>query len=185
MDNFSEISLSFDGPEDIQNYNRPLVGGKGSFARVLETIKRLDERSFPYGIRTTVTNMSAGYMDKIVDFLGRTCKTKRIHFEPVFSCGRCNYTKIDSPSANDFIEGFRKAQEVADNCGISLFYSVSRLDTITIRFCRVSDDSFCVTQDGDVTSCYEVCSKDDPRSKTFFMKNMKRTRRNLFFGRIN
>lgn len=168
MGNFTGLSLSFDGTEDIQNRQRPLRGGKGSFNGVMGTIKRLNEKKFPYSIRSTITDGSVRYMDKIVEFIGNNCKIKRIHFEPVFACGRCFHTGVGSPSAEEFIEGFRNAQEVAERIGIPIIYSGARVDTITTSFCKASGNSFCVTPLGNVTSCYEVCSKDDPRSEIFF-----------------
>jgi uncharacterized protein len=168
MQNFSSVNLSFDGPEEIQNNQRPMAKGGGSFHKIMETVGRLNERKFPYGLRATITDRSVRYMDKIVGFLGQNCKVKSIHLEPTFNCGRCVYTGIDSPSPDEFIDGFRKAKEIAEGLGISLFYSGARLHTITNSFCKASGESFCVIPQGDVTSCYEVCSKDDPRSDMFF-----------------
>jgi len=168
MANFTGITLSLDGPESIQNYHRPFFNGKGSFGKVMETVKRMNERNFSYGVRTTVTDKSVGYMDEIVEFIANTCRTKRIHLEPTFTCGRCAHSGIESPSADEFIKGFRKAQKVAESLKVAVFYSGARLDTLTTIFCKAAGSSFCVTPDGDVTSCYEVCSKDDPRSEIFF-----------------
>jgi len=168
MDNFTSLNLSLDGTEDIQNYHRPLVNGKGSYDKVIETVNKMNDRKFPYGVRATVTARSVAYLDKYVEFFGTMCKMRTIHFEPSFSCGRCLYTGTEAPSPDEFIAGYRKAQKVAEKLGISIFYSGARLNTITRIFCKASGDSFCVTPQGDVTSCYEVCSKDDPRSEVFF-----------------
>jgi uncharacterized protein len=168
MNNFSGLNLSFDGNEDVQNYNRPLASGEASFKLVMDTISRLNNRNFPYGIRSTITASSVSLMPQTFEFFMKECNTRSIHFEPTFSCGRCLYTGVDIPSAKDFIKGFRSAQKIADNYGVSLYYSGSRIDTITMLFCKGAGDSFCVTPQGDVTSCYEICSKDDPRSEIFF-----------------
>jgi uncharacterized protein len=39
---------------------------------------------------------------------------------------------------------------------------------LTDSFCGVSRDSFTVTPDGYITSCFEITSKDDPKSEKFF-----------------
>ena len=184
MDNFSGINLSLDGPEDIQNYNRPMAKGGGSFCKVMKTVKRMNDRNFPYGIRATVTDKSVPYLDKIVEFFASTCRAKRIHFEPTFNCGRCLTTGIGSPSPESFIENYRKAEEVANHAGISIFYSGARLDTITNAFCKAAGSSFCVTPDGDVTSCYEVCTRDDPRSETFFYGKYDGEKKEFVFSEV-
>jgi uncharacterized protein len=168
MDNFSGLNLSLDGPEEIQNHHRPLANGRGSFSRVMKNVKMMNDRNFPYGIRSTVTARSVAHLDRITDFFGRACRARVVHFEPTFACGRCLCTGIEAPSAGEFIEGFRKARIVAEKLGISIYYSGARLNTITTVFCKAPGDSFCVTPRGDVTSCYEVCSRDDPRSEVFF-----------------
>ncbi len=168
MDNFTGVSLSFDGPADIQDYQRPLHDRGRSFNRVLKTVERMNERNFPYGIRATITDMSVKYMDRIIEFFSDVCKAKHVHLEPIAICGRCLNAGLKSPSADEFIEGFRIGKKKAEKAGISLFYSGARIDTITASFCKASGNSFCVTPDGDVTSCYEVCSQEDPRSGVFF-----------------
>lgn len=168
MENNMEVNLSIDGLEDIQNYHRPFSNGECSFNYVMDTIDRMNDMKYNFGIRTTVTDISVKYMDRIVEFFIHKCKAKRIHFEPVFSCGRCLTTGAHSPSPDDFIKGYRAAKQVAEKFGTSIYYSGSRVGTITTSFCRASGDSFCVTPEGYVTSCYEVCSLDDPRSDTFY-----------------
>lgn len=168
MDNFTSLNLSLDGTEEVQNYHRPLANGGGSFKRVIATVIRMNERNFPYGIRATVTAKSVARLDECVEFLASTCKAKSIHLEPTFTCGRCLYTGVQAPGHDEFISGYRKAQKTAEKVGISIFYSGARLNTITSMFCKASGDSFCVTPQSDVTSCYEVCSKEDPRSEVFF-----------------
>jgi uncharacterized protein len=168
MENFSGLNLSLDGAEYIQDYNRPMADGGGSFCWVMKTVKRMNEGNFPYGIRATITDKSVRYMDEIITFFGENCKARQIHFEPSFNCGRCIQTGIGSPAAEEFIDGFRKAEEIAERYGMPIYYSGARIGTIAASFCRASSGSFCLTPDGDITSCYEVCSKDDPRSEAFY-----------------
>ena len=181
MDNFVGLNLSFDGTEDIQNYHRPMVNGNGSYNKVIKTVKRMDNRNFYYGIRSTVTAKSVVNLYKYCEFFGTMCKPKSIHFEPTFACGRCFYTGIEAPSPEEFIAEYRKARKVAEKLGIPIFYSGARLNTITTIFCKASGDSFCVTPQGDVTSCYEVCSKDDPRSKVFFYGKYDKSSKEFLF----
>jgi uncharacterized protein len=168
MTNFQGISLSLDGPDDIQNAQRPMKNGRGSCTQVMRTVKRLNQRNFPFSVRVTVTDQSVSHLARIVTFLAQECRARRIHLEPAFVCGRCCHSGASSPSDADFINQFREAQVAADRLGVPLFYSGARLENITTAFCKAAGESFCITTDGYVTSCYEVCSREDPRSNVFF-----------------
>lgn len=180
--NFSNISVSLDGPKQIQDYQRPRADGKGSFVQVFETIKTLNNFNFNYAIRSTITNYSLNYIDQIVNFFCENCKKKTIRIEPVFACGRAINSRIDTLDPEKFINGFRKAQKIAEKFGMNINYSGARLQTVTNIFCMAAGHSLCITPDGHVTSCYEVLSKDDPRSEIFFFGYWNKEKRNFIFN---
>lgn len=107
-------------------------------------------------------------MGRFTTFLAENSHCQQLHFEPTFSCGRCATAGIDSPSTEDFIEGFRSACAAAEGHSIELLYSGARLYTVTDKFCQAAGESFCLTPTGDITSCYEVITSEDPRSQAFF-----------------
>jgi uncharacterized protein len=182
MNNFSNISISFDGPEHIQNYQRPMANGKGSFIQVLRTIKILNDRNFSYAVRATITDYSIQYVEEIIRFFGKNCKTRIVRFEPVFACGRALNTGINTLDPEKFINGFRKAQKLAEDCGITINYSGARVQTVTKIFCMAAGHSLCITPDGHVTSCYEVLSRDDLRSEVFFYGYWHNKKRRFIFN---
>ena len=63
---------------------------------------------------------------------------------------------------------FREAREIADRCGVRLYYSGARYPEVTMVFCQAAGKSFTVTTEGRVTACYEVADEADPRSRLFF-----------------
>ncbi len=168
INNFTGANISLDGIADIQNFQRPMADGSPTFDAVLNTMREMDNKDFNYGIRATITDRSSFGMAEFTEYLGNNTKVKDIHFEPTFICGRCQHTNINAPKPKDFIKGFRDALKVGEKFNIKIKYSGARITALTTRFCQAAGNSFCVTPDGYVTSCYEVCSKDDPRSKTFF-----------------
>jgi uncharacterized protein len=183
IENFDSLTLSFDGTEYLQNLQRPLAIGKGSFKYVMKTINKFDSKNFNYGIRATVTDKSVTQLAEITQFIINNTKTNAIAFEPVSSCGRCVQTGVAAPSSNLFIDNFRIANAIAKEKNIKLIYSGARLTSLSETFCRASNDSFCVTTCGNITSCYEVCSTDNPLSKTFFYgKWNKNTSQFIFFN---
>lgn len=68
MDHFDTISLSFDGPEEIQNYHRPKVSGKGSFYEVYKTAMALYNSSVKVMFHIVVTNYNVMRLDETLEF---------------------------------------------------------------------------------------------------------------------
>lgn len=68
VENFANISLSFDGPAHIQDRHGPHKEGSGSFEAVFETAKYFHRNNFPFAVRVTVSEFSMHYLEEIVDF---------------------------------------------------------------------------------------------------------------------
>ncbi len=168
LKNLHSMSVSLDGPADVQNVQRPLANGKPSFDIVHRNIKALDAAGFSYGVRSTITNYNVNRMSEIVRYFIENYKTKQIQFEPLFLCGRCHTSNIDAPDYATFMTEFLKANEIADAHKVKLAYSGLRLGGVTSTFCGACGSNFSVTPEGDVTSCFEVSDRKDPRSPVFF-----------------
>ena len=162
-------TVSLDGPPAVQNYHRPLSSGKGSFQLVRDTLKRFDAAGFDYGIRTTVTQEIVDTMPDSIEFISEMFKPKAIQVEPVFLSGRALDKNLRSIDPVDFIGQYREAKRrLGDKAG-TLCYSGARLKNVNGLFCKaLSGKSFCVTPDGDITSCYEITEKLDALSYFFF-----------------
>jgi uncharacterized protein len=165
---FGNLNISFDGPEDIQNRQRPLKSGKGSFDHVMRTVRLLEERKFSYGIRATITKESVGRLIEMVDFFRSISTLTQYHFEPLFECGRCATTGAEAPDPIEFATAMVDAMQYARTRGIELYYSGANIDRTVDSFCGASGRSFCVTPQGNVTSCFEVSLESDPRAAQFF-----------------
>lgn len=161
-------TVSIDGPPEVQNKQRPRPDGGESFSYVDSTLRAFDRAGYPYGIRTTVTSESVEKLEDIAAFFCREYEAKRIKAEPMFPRGRADETGFHPPSAEAFVSHFRKARAIAREAGRELIYSGARLDALTNVFCRASGDSCAITPEGEITSCYEVVSRDDPLSDVFF-----------------
>lgn len=169
IDHIDGATVSLDGGPEVQNAQRPLTGGGESFPIVAATLKQMDDRGFPYGIRMTVTQEHLHSLADSVAFMAANFKTQTIQVEPVFLVGRALQTGLAPVDAALFIDRFRAAKRIADTHGIELKYSGQRFHTCTNVFCRAATgDAFAVTPEGHVTSCYEVVDRDDPRADLFF-----------------
>lgn len=168
VQNFGNLNISLDGPEDIQNRQRPLRSGGESFPFVMRTIKFLEERKFSYGLRATITKESCGRLIELIDFFRSISTLTRLHFEPLFECGRCRTTGAEAPEPEAFVRAMVEAIPYAKKQGIDLYYSGASIDKVVDSFCGATGRSFCVTPQGNVTSCFEVSLESDPRSERFF-----------------
>jgi uncharacterized protein len=168
IDNFNDATVSLDGLPEIQNMQRPLADGKESFDLVANTLRRMDERKFRYGVRATVTNTGLKKLPESVEFICRNFRTRTIQTEPFFLVGRAADNNLKPVDPAEFVKQFRKARERAARYGVRLKYSGSRFPLLTNIFCRACGESFVVTADGNISSCYEVSEPDDPRAPLFF-----------------
>lgn len=160
------ISLSFDGLPEMHDRHRLTVLGQGSSARVMHTLQRLDAAGYAYGIRMTVTADQIERLADSVEFVCARFGPKRIHVEPAYQLGR--WTGAPSAETDAFITAYREAQRRAARYGREVFFSAARVGTLTNHFCGVTQDTFALSPDGNVSACYEVFSEDNPRSADFF-----------------
>lgn len=167
--NFQYLNISLDGMKAIHDQHRPTKNYKGSFDTVINTVKFLNDARFKYSIRSTISSISVHHMIAMVEFFSRELGASKIHFEPLFACGRCRTTFELTPDPKLFTDNFKKCLDVVKATDTELFCSAVRLDTLTSKFCGALDENFYITPDGYVTSCTEVSSIEEPLANLFFI----------------
>lgn len=168
ISNFNKLNVSIDGPEDIQNKQRPLFGGEPSYPSVTRTISELESKGIEYSLRGTITKDSVNRMVEIIEFFSSISNTPQFTLEPLFECGRCKTSRAEAPSQADFIKYLILAKERAKELGKNVNYSASIVEGVYDCFCSSVDKGFfCVLPDGNVSSCLEVCRTSDPKADMF------------------
>ena len=165
--NINNITISIDGPPEIQNLQRPRYDGGQSFDRVAATIDILDDMKKPYVFRLTATEHSEGTLADVFTFLAQRFHPRTICIEPLFVCGRCITSNCNPPKKETFINDLSKIMERASRLNTGIQYSGGRLYYLDTRFCGAAGANFFITPTGDVTSCVEVSRREDPRSDIF------------------
>jgi uncharacterized protein len=164
--NLHGASLSFDGLPAVHDKHRPTVTGKGSSEQVMHTIRSFDAAGFRYGIRVTVTADQIPMMADSIEFICSHFKVQRIQVEPAYQIGR--WTNAPSAETEGFIAGFREAQARAHHYGKEISFSAARVGILTNHFCGITQDTFALSPDGNVSACYEVFSEENVWAKVFF-----------------
>lgn len=179
VENTNSATVSCDGFASFHNKLRPLTNGNDSFSFTDNTIRKFDLLGYKYGLRSTITSESVHYLAEIANYFCENYKAKSIMFEPLFPMGRGSNLK--APDEQDFINNFRKANQIAKKNKRKLSYSGARLNTTTNIFCEALNNSCVINPQGEVSSCYEVISSDDAISNNFFYGHYDTIEKKLFF----
>lgn len=174
------ISISMDGPLNIQNRNRPLVAGGDSGEIVERTIRHLVESNYQFTVRLTFS--PADNVEDIVRYFGRL-GVRSLHFEPLFPYGRKygivafgknqNLYDIYSPNGNEMVIPFLKALDIAKEYKIKITNGhLSHFVKGNGYFCgAASGRSMIVTHDGFLSACLEVVDAEDKDFNLFRLGN--------------
>jgi uncharacterized protein len=114
----------------------------------------------------TVTRDQIRKLADSVEFICRRFKPQHVQVEPAYQLGR--WREAPSAETEEFIEAFREARDRARGYGHEIAFSAARAGLLTSHFCGVTQDSFALSPDGNVSGCYEVFSEDDVLASTFF-----------------
>ncbi len=166
--NFTNVSISLDGPPHIQDKNRPMKNGDPSSQLLIRTMKIFDRMKFSYAIQATVVSDQVGEMADTVRWFSGNTSAKMIKFEPVSNAGSFSRNKNLVPSSDSFAENFIKACEAGAKLGIGVNFSGVRLQANPVStFCGAFAEPFSVTPDGKVSACFEAFESGTPYAGLF------------------
>ncbi len=162
-----EITISMDGNQPTQDYQRPFSNGTGSFQHVIKTITDLDKISFPYHIRVTVTPERFSHLKEDITFLCKETRCKSIQIEPAFNRRRGIHQESTTDENERFADAFLEAWDVAQASTTNLYYSGARPWLVTDVFCEAPfGQSLTVNAKGEVVGCYEMTGREIKNEET-------------------
>ena len=165
---FDNVTVSLDGPAEIHDGQRRRAGGGGSHERVLRTLGLFTRLDLRHSLRCTVLPERAADIPAIAGHLFDASPGATVKIEPASPHGRGEATRYSDAEVQAFVVGFQAAARLAQRRGRRISYSGARIESLSAHFCAAPTQSLCVTPRGDVTSCYEVLSPEDPRARDFF-----------------
>ena len=161
MEWINGMTVSMDGAEETQNRQRPAVGGKPSFARVMRSVDQLTKAGYPFNVRMTVTPERFDQFPEDVRFLCEDTGCRDIQAEPAFYEIRGAHGTMYHEQGQRFAEAFLQAWEIAEAHGKYLYFSGARPENVTSYFCSAPlGESLTVNPLGQVTGCYETTGRD-------------------------
>lgn len=169
-ENLSFVSISVDGPPEIQDLQRPFPNGAPSSGIIESVVDVFHEANFPYSVQATFTAETMSKMPEAARYFAKRMKARFLKFEPVSDAGRFADRPEMIPDMKQFGEWYNRAYEVASEEGIYLAFSGIRLWGAAVSyFCGAFIEPFTITPDGYVTACYEACSKTMPFDNVFLI----------------
>lgn len=168
-ENLDSVQVSLDGPTDIHDLQRPTRRAKGSHARVEEVVHQFEAANLELMIKATISRAAVHRMDEIAEYLCATFSLPRFHLGPVLGAGRGRSETFGQPGVAEFLDGFRRARDVARRYGRTVVVSGAQTTFPKIRraFCGLTDPNFALAADGSISACYEVIYPEDPRAPRF------------------
>jgi len=161
--NIQRISLSVDGPPDIQDAQRPLRKGGSTFEHVQRTARVLRESGTEFAIRSTITRQTVSRQTEILVELHTRLGAQEFTFEPAYRAGTGDGWSLSTEEdASLFVDHFLAAQQVAEVIGCTLQTSGARLDEIHGPYCNVLRQVLQLTPDGAAVSCFPCTDGTQP-----------------------
>lgn len=157
-------TISADGIEEVQNYQRPLANGKGTYERVIKTIEALTCHSIEVKIRSTITKFSLPKMVDSVKLYGQL-GVSQIHFEPVTIAGRAISVEEDlqQPSPKEYAQQLILCIKEAAKYHTKINFSFCSRCTGSLK------NKMIVGANGLISSCVEVQNEKHEFASLFKM----------------
>lgn len=170
------LTVSLDGPPEVQDRNRPLKDGSPSYPRVRETLDTLAREGGHYAIQSTVVGDHVARMPEIASWVAENTAAAALKFEPVSLVGSFANEEELIPEPGAFAQHFNRATVVAEEHGLALRFSGVRVGHPPIsHFCGAFCSPFSMTPDGRISACFEVYEVDSPLAALFLIGHYRET----------
>lgn len=158
INNFRSVSLSFDGPQFIQNRHRPTRSGTGSFSQVFRTAKYFQNHKFPFAFRATVSSFSLPHLHEIIDLIAKEFPGKGIGLEHLNPFGRGEHSLdplVQPPDKTAFSEAIAQLLDYAAERNVNVMNAATtEYNILRPVFCsNVGIPNWTVTTKGKIIAC--------------------------------
>jgi uncharacterized protein len=148
------VILSFDGPPEFQNRNRPGRNGRPTFEAVDRTARRLMSANIELCLRSCITRDSVLRMPEMTRWMIETYRPAIINFEPLTENDLTDMDGIAAADPYDYARMWMASRRIAERSGVRLVYSATETAEPRLSSCPVGSDTMIVTPDGSINGCY-------------------------------
>ena len=151
---FNCIVLSLDGPESIQNFQRPAKGMPDSYERVISTAKILSDSPCTLILRSCISQESLSQLGEIAEWMAANFDATTICLEPMSVSEQSERNQLHPPDPWSFSKAFLLAEKNLKNRGIQCMLSTADLSLKTVSSCPVGHDALIISPTGEINACY-------------------------------
>ena len=160
------INISFDVLPEIQNRQRPMLGGRESFSLVSRNIKDMISLGLEVPLRITISKDFVHRMPNIVEFVYNNFPaTKILNIWPVI-----DVTQEEEEFYEEYINYFFEAKTRGFSYGIHVVNWLTVLNKVHSRFCQ---EDFSITPNGKIVTCLRASSYRDKFYDDFYIGDIK------------
>ena len=182
--NIDAVTVSIDGPKEIQDHQRPTYEGKSSFDRSWRFLREIDSLGVNIqNLRITVTGATVRRMHEIATFFwGNLGRCYPLQFEPVY-LSEIGRRDTNMPDPKEFIQEFRRVEQLAQEKNAVVGTATKPVVLRKSAYCdSLEGKGVFITPDGFLSLCSEISHPSDPRKDDYFVGKFDRTNNNF---RIN
>jgi uncharacterized protein len=186
----SNVVLSLDGREEVHDRMRKTKNGGGSYALVLENIKKLVERRGhkDYYIRGTFTRYNTDFANDVFALAAEGFD--QISVEPVIAESGCDYAITEKQLPEVFCEYEKLAKilinrERAGEPHINFFHFMLDIENgpcaiKRLRGCGCGNEYVAVNSEGDIYPCHQFTSAETQKMGNVFEKKFNTEKKDEF-----
>jgi uncharacterized protein len=153
-DYFDVVVLSFDGPPEFHDRNRPAFDGRPTYEIVERTARRLSRSPVELCLRACVTQESVEHMERITEWMCREFRPTVINHEPLTLNELTRRAGLLPPDPYAFAVHWMRSKRVAANYGVRVVYSAAETTRPQLSSCPVGSDTLIISPDGRASACY-------------------------------
>jgi uncharacterized protein len=188
----SNVVLSLDGREHIHDRMRKTKNGDGSYALIIEKIKKLVERRGykDYYIRGTFTRFNTDFADDVFALAAEGFD--QISVEPVIAESACDYAITEKQLPEVFCEYERLAKilinrERAGEKHINFFHFMLDIENgpcaiKRLRGCGCGNEYVAVSSEGDIYPCHQFSGNPEQKMGNIFKDDFNAEKKKEFAG---
>ena len=169
-ENSFSVTVSMDGPKDIQDIQRPKANGSGSFDDCMNGLQLLKDNNFRNVIiRSTITEVNVNRINEMLDIAKEMGASLKV--EPITPTGR-GEEDFENLSSEVFLQHYGEARKYANEIGVEITSTYDHDFTPRTNFCGGNGRMFCVLPRGSITSCSRVTREDDVLADQYIIGEM-------------